>query len=79
MANVVLFLDIVHAESRAVTKHKTLLEVYLKIIIIHDARLGFNSYHDYSLPVIRNKFIHTVNNSICERLIFEVMVIGQLH
>ena len=53
MANVVLFLDIVHAESRAVTKHKTLLEVYLKIIIIHNARLGFNSYYNYSLAVIR--------------------------
>ena len=74
-----LFLDIVHAESRAVTKHKTLLEVYLKIIIIRNARLGFNSYYNYSLEFVHNKIIHTVNNSICARLIFEVMVIGQVH
>ena len=34
-----LFLDIVQAESRAVTKHKILLEVYLKIIAIYIAKL----------------------------------------
>ena len=61
-----LFLDIVHAESRAVTKHKTLLEVYLKIIIIHNARLGFNSYYNYSLEVIRSS-VQFVHNKIIHR------------